>query len=134
MKIYTDNDYKIVALDIEPAHFEYLFEVDEDKSEMFGNWCDTCIRGYKYEPQFEMSFDNDGTHLRDEITGEFMYKLDKYNGKKISGFACYPYIDYHTLVLIQKQYEDSQKQVHVLNNQIEYLSMISNIEMDVSHE
>jgi len=38
------------------------------------------------------------------------------------------------IVLFQKQYEESQKQVQTLNAQIEYLSMMSGLETEVDHE
>lgn len=67
-------------------------------------------------------------------TGELLYKFDE-NGERIpAGYACYPFVDYSTLMLIQKQYEASQKQVQALNAQIEYLSMMSGTETEVGHE
>jgi len=134
MKIYVNENYQIVALDTEPEAYRWLFDTDQTKEEMFGNWCDTCIQGYKYEPQHEFLFNEDGSNARDEKTGELLYKLDEEGNKIPAGFACYPFIDFQTLMLIQKQYEESQKQVQALNAQIAYLSMMSGIEMEVGHE
>jgi hypothetical protein len=81
-----------------------------------------------------MIFNEEGSNVRDGKTGELLYKLDG-NGEKIpAGYACYPFVDHKMLMLIQKQYEDSQRQVQALNAQIEYLSMMSGIETEVNHE
>lgn len=126
MKIYTNSEYEILSLDKQPEIYKYEFETKQKKEELFSNWCDACIYGFRYEPIYEMAFNEDGSNERDEKTGQLLYRLDE--GNKISqGYACYPFVDYKTLMLIQKQYEDSQKQVQALNAQIEYLSMLSGI-------
>lgn len=134
MKIYVNQNYEIVSLDIEPEIYKKVFEVEQIRTEMFGNLCDTVINGYKYEPQYEFLFNEDGSNARDEGTGELLYKLDDAGNKIPTGYACYPFVDYQTLMLIQRQYEDSQRQVQALNAQIEYLSMMSGIETEVDHE
>lgn len=134
MKIYVNELYEILSLDMESLNYSKIFETERSREEMFGNWCDTCIQGYKYEPQYEFLFNEDGSNARDEKTGELLYKLDEKGNKIQNGYACYPFIDFRTLILIQKQYEESQKQVQVLNAQIEYLSMMSGIEMEVDNE
>jgi hypothetical protein len=131
MKIYVNDQNEILSLEKEPSYFKEVFKVERTREEMFGNWCDACICGYKYEPQYEFLFNDDGSNARDEKTGELLYRLDERGNKIQSGYACYPFVDYRTLMLIQKQYEDSQKQVQVLNAQIEYLSMMSGYEMEV---
>lgn len=134
MKIYVNENYEIISLEIEPEIYREIFEIELTRAEMFGTLCDACAQGYRYEPQYELLFNEDGSNARDEKTGELLYKLDG-NGEKIpAGYACYPFVDYTTLMLIQKQYEDSQKQVQALNAQIEYLSMMSGIETEVGHE
>jgi hypothetical protein len=124
MKIYVNEQYEILGLDTEVDGYKHVFETTQTKSDIFDNLCDTCIRGYKYEPLYEMLFNEDGSNARDEKTGELLYKLDKGGNKIFNGYMCYPFVDYKTLTLIQKQYEDSQKQVQALNAQIEYLSMM----------
>lgn len=127
MKIYVNDQYEILSLDDEPQLFSKVFEVEQQRKEMFGNLCDACINGYKYEPQYEFLFKEDGNHERDEETGELLYKLDDKGNKILTGYACYPFVDYKTLMLIQKQYEDSQQQVQALNAQVAYLQMMSGI-------
>lgn len=99
-----------MALEDVPTFWEHCVETEQTREKMFGNLCGTVVRGYKYEPQYELLFNEDGSNTRDEKTGELLFKIDK-NGKKIPAeYACYPFVDYTTLMLIQKQYEDSQRQ------------------------
>ena len=109
MKIYVNEQFEILSLDKEPIYFKDFFEVGETREEMFGNWCDACICGYKYEPQYEFLFNEDGSNAREEKTGELLYKLDESGKKVFTGYVYYPFIDYRTLMLIQKQYEDNQR-------------------------
>ncbi|MDW2799906.1 hypothetical protein RZO55_20245 [Clostridium boliviensis] len=134
MKIYTDINYTILALDDAPTCWEHCVETEQTREKMFGTLCDACIQGYKYEPQYEFLFKEDGNHERDVESGELLYKTDEDGDKIQIGYACYPFVDYKTLTLIQKQYEDSQKQIKVLNAQIEYMSMMSGIEMEANNE
>lgn len=108
MKLYLNDRYEIIALDEKPVNYEYCFEVNETREEMFGNWCDTCIQGYKYEPQYKLLFNEDGSNARDKETGELLYNLDSEGNKIPAGYAYYPFIDYNTLTLIQKQHEENQ--------------------------
>lgn len=134
MKIYVNDQYEILSLDNESQGYCKVFEVEQTREEMFGNFCDACIQGYKYTPQYEFLFNEDGSNARDEKNGELLYKLNN-NGEKIfQGYACYPFVDYRTLMLIQKQYEDSQRQVQSLNAQIAYLSMMTGYETEVGNE
>lgn len=127
MKIYTDINYVILALDDAQVSYVNCYEVDKTREEMFGKLCDAVIGGYKYEPQYELLFNEGGSNARDEGTGELLYKLDDAGNKIPTGYACYLFIDYNTLILLQKQYEDSQQQVQVLNAQVAYLQMLSGI-------
>ncbi len=134
MRIYVNEQNEILSLEDKPQWYSEVFEVSQTREEMFGNFCNACVQGYKYEAQYELLFNEDGSNARDEKTGELLYKLDD-NGKKIfQGYACYPFVDYRTLMLIQKQYEDSQKQVRALNAQVAYLQMLSGVETEVGHE
>ncbi len=131
MKIYVNNQYEILSLDKEPSSFYDVFDIDHTREEMFGNLCDSVIQCYKYEPNFELLFNEDGSNARDEKTGEILYKL-KDDGKKIfQGYVYYPFVDNRTLMLIQKQYEESKKLAQVSNAKIEYLFMMSGIDMGV---
>lgn len=129
MKIYTNHQYEILSLGQVPDSYMSPIEaeVSSTREEMFGNFCDAVIRGYKYEPMYEMLFNEDGSNSRDEATGDLLYKLNE-NGEKIfQGYSLHPFVDYHTLMLIQKQYEDSQKQARAFDSQIFHLSKISGI-------
>lgn len=109
MKIYVNDQFEILSLDKEPIYFKEVFEVEITREEMFGNWCDTCICGYKYEPQYEFLFNEDGSNARDEKTGALLYKLDENGEKVFIGYTYYPFVDHQTLMLIQKQYEENQR-------------------------
>lgn len=134
MKIYTNSNNEILSINNIPDNYTCVFNTEQTREEMFGRLCDAVILGYKYEPSYELLFNEDGSNARDDGTGELLYKLDDDGNKILTGYSCYPFADYQTLMLIQKQYEDSQRQVQALNAQIEYLSMMSGIETEVSHE
>lgn len=111
MKIYTNFTHDILAIDNPPEHYEHEIEVDRTREEMFGDLCDACICGYRYEPNYELLFNEDGSISRDEETGELRYKTDA-NGNRIhTGWQCYPSMDYLVLMAIQRQYEASQQQI-----------------------
>ncbi|RFZ77309.1 hypothetical protein DS742_19150 [Lacrimispora amygdalina] len=131
MKIYVNEQYEIIGLDKEVVGYKQIFETEQTRSDLFGSLCDACIYGYKYEPQYELLFNEDGSNARDKKTGEFLYKLDEEGNKIFNGYICYPFVDYKTLMLIQKQYEDSQKQVQKLSAQIAYLQMINDVTAEV---
>lgn len=133
MKIYTNSNYEIVSIDSEP-NYSHMMEVEQSREELFGNWCDTCICGFKYEPQYEFLFNPDGSNSRDKETGELLYKTDDKGNKIFNGYACYPFIDINTLNLIQKQYEESQKREKELTAKVKYLSMITGAEMEEDNE
>lgn len=134
MRIYTNNNYEILSVTEEPPEFKYVFEVNQTRENLFGNLCNTCIQGYKYEPQYELLFNDNGDNVRDEKTGELIFQLDKEGNKISNGFACYPFVNYQTLIMIQKQFEDSQNQVLTLNAKIEYLSMMTGADAEANHE
>ncbi|WP_349947352.1 hypothetical protein ABFV83_02370 [Lacrimispora sp. BS-2] len=134
MIIYVNERYEIVALNKEPLKFYKCYEMNQTKEEVFGSMCDTVISGYKYEPQYEFLFNEGGSNARDKVTGELLYKLDEKGNKKFNGYFLYPFINDSILMLIQKQYEESQKQVQAMNAQMAYLSMMSGIETEVHNE
>jgi UDP-glucose 6-dehydrogenase len=134
MKIYTNNNYEILSVNGEPNVFKYVYEVNQTREDLFGNFCNACIQGYKYEPQYELLFNENGGNLRDDKTGELIFRLDKKGNKIPNGFACYPFVNYQTLIMIQKQYNDSQNQVLALNAKIDYLCMMTGADTEVSHE
>lgn len=134
MKIYINECYEIVGLNNNKAEFAFEFETQQSREEMFMNLCDACIQGYKYEPQYELLFNDDGSNQRDEETGELLYKTDEKGNKIQTGYSCYPFVDYKTLTLMQKQYEESLEKEKVLTAKIEYLSMMAGVETEKSYE
>lgn len=114
MKIYMNANYEILSLDIPPSDYEHVEEVDQARSEMFGSLCDACVCGYRYEPAYEMLFNEDGSNKRDEKTGTLLYKTDGEGGRVRMGWQCYPFVDVRTIQLVQKQHEASQSQLNDL--------------------
>lgn len=111
MKIYTNCAHDILALDNAPEHYEHEIEVDQTREELFGNLCDACVCGYRYEPAYEMLFNDDGSNARDENTGELLYKTDAQGNRITVGWQLYPFMDYQVLMAIQRQYECAQRQI-----------------------
>lgn len=134
MKIYTNNNYEILSVNEKPSEFNHVFDIYQTREDLFGKFCNACIQGYKYEPQYELLFTENGENVRDEKTGELMFRLDKEGNKIPNGYACYPFVDYKTLILIQKQYEDSLNQLHALKAQINALSMMPGGNEEINHE
>lgn len=132
MKIYVNEYYEILSVDKVPDVYAKMIEITELKESLFGNYCDLVIQGYKYEPQYELLFNEDGSNARDEKTGEFFYKLDDEGNKIPAGYSCYPYMDYQTLMLIQKQYEENQRQTQTFDSQISHLATISGIGVETN--
>lgn len=134
MKIYVNEQYEILSIDLEAKSYSYVFEISQTREEVFGNLCDTCIKGYKYEPSYEFLFNDDGSNARDEEAGELLYKLDEKGNKIQNGFMCYPFVPQSTIIMIQQQYEESQKKEKALTAKIEYLSMMTGVKTEVSNE
>jgi len=132
MKIFVNERYEILSLDIAPQEYEYCLDSSFTRNELFGDLCDVVVKGHKYEPQYELLFNKDGSNARDEKNGELLYKLDDEGNKIPSGYSCYPYIDYQTLMLIQKQYEESRKQTQAFDSQISHLATISGIGVETN--
>lgn len=66
MMIYTNERYEIVALNNRPFKYKMKFQAQQTREKLFGELCNTCILGYKYEPQYQMIFNEDGSNARDE--------------------------------------------------------------------
>lgn len=111
MKIYTNLNYEIISLDIIPDYYEHEIEVEQTREEMFGNLCDACVCGYRYEPVYELLFNEDGSNARDKDTGDLLYKTDECGNRIHTGWQCYPFMDYQVLMAIQRQHEASQHQI-----------------------
>lgn len=98
MKIYVNEQYEICAL--RSTDRTDLMEM-EVPTETLGNWCDTALMGYKYEPSWACN-----------ENGEFL--LDDEGNRIQAGYAFYPFIDFNTLLLIQQEHEKSQQELTAL--------------------
>lgn len=100
MKIYTDRNYNIISLDTLPNEYIHEIETDKTREELFGKWCDECIRKYRYEPTYELLLDQTGNVVLNEH-GNPIYKTDS-NGNKIqNGWTWYPLVTEQLLQQIQ---------------------------------
>lgn len=98
MKIYINERYEICEL--RSTDRMDLIEV-EANPETLGNWCDTALKGYKYEPSWAC-----------DENGEFI--LDDEGNRIQAGYAFYPFIDFNTILLIQQEHEQSEQKLTAL--------------------
>lgn len=104
MKIYTNEYYEICAINSTDRTDLTEHEIDDD---FFAGKCEDYIFGYRYEPQFDMEFNENGeTVLNDD--GTPVYKLDDNGEKVIIGWSLYPWQDYNLLCIAQNKYEQEQ--------------------------
>lgn len=124
MKVYVNEQYEICALRSTDNRDLIEFEVSP---ETLGNWCDTALMGFKYEPSWAC-----------DENGEFILN---YEGNRIqAGYAFYPFIDFNTLQLIQQEHEQSQQELTVLQlalaesyeENIALLEQITNTQLSLS--
>lgn len=104
MKIYTNTQHEICA--VESTDRTDLTEHEIDK-ETLGDWCDTCLCGYKYEPAYEYETDENGNSKMDE-SGAYVCKLDADGNEKLIGWSFYPFVDINVLSRIQQEHENRQ--------------------------
>lgn len=114
MKIYT-NEYDEIC-DVNSTQRTDLtqYEIDD---ETFKGKCITYICGYKYEPQYQVEVDTDGT-IKKTKDGDVVYTLDE-NGNKIPcGFSLYPFVDYNVLLRIQAEHDAQELYLEELTQSI----------------
>ena len=105
MKLYTNEQHEIIGYtpDYVPKEYAHEYEVEED---LVWNRSFPVMCGYKYEPQYELDFNKDGTMKYDD-QGNLVYKLDDEGEKIFTGYSFYPFID--TRVLDRLQQEADQR-------------------------
>ncbi len=105
MKIYTNDSHEIIGYgpNYIPSEYSHEYEVSDD---LVGNKSFPVMCGYKYEPQYELDFNEDGTMKYDD-QGNLVYKLDDEGEKIFTGYSFYPFID--TRVLDRLQQEADQR-------------------------
>lgn len=105
MKIYTNDQHEIIGYEPNyiPSNYAHEYEVEN-------NFLDrksyTVACGYKYEPQYELDFAEDGS-LQYDDQGNPKYKLDDEGQKIFVGYGFFPFID--TQVLARFQQEADQR-------------------------
>lgn len=101
MKIYTNDSHEIIGYgpNYIPSEYSHEYEVSDD---FVGNRSYPVMCGYKYEPQYELDFNKDGTMKYDD-QGNLVYKLDDEGEKIFIGYGFYPFIDTRVLDRIQQE-------------------------------
>ena len=101
MKIYTNEQHEIIGYspDYVPTEYANEYEVEDD---FIGNRSFPVMCSYKYEPQYELDFNEDGTMKYDE-NGDLIYKLDDEGEKIFTGYGFCPFIDTRVLDRLQQE-------------------------------
>lgn len=109
MKLYTNLNHEIVGYS--PSHIpvEYVNEYDVEDG-MLNGMAFPVICGYKYEPNYELEFNTDGSLKYDE-QGNLVYKTDEDGEKIFTGYAFYPFVDYQVLEKLQVMNDENEKKV-----------------------
>ena len=101
MKIYTNNSHEIIGYDPDyvPSEYSHEYEVSDD---FVGDRSYPVMCGYKYEPQYELDFDEKGA-LKYDDQGNLIYKLGEDGEKIFVGYSFYPFIDSQVLIVLQRE-------------------------------
>ena len=103
MKIYVNENYEIAAL--YHTDREDLMEIEVER-ETLGNWCDTALLCFKYEPSYQYDPDKDE------------YILDEEGNKIQQGWAFYPNVDFNIIQSIQDIYDRNIRILEESNNEL----------------
>lgn len=109
MKLYTNSNHEIIGCS--PSHIpvEYVNEYDVE-DDMLNVMEFPVVCGYKYEPKYELDFNEDGSLKYDE-QGNLVYKTDEDGEKIFTGYAFYPFVDYQVLEKLQVMNDENEKKV-----------------------
>ena len=101
MKIYANDWHEIIGYEPNyiPAEYAYEYEVRDD---LLAGKSYTVVCGYKYEPQYELDFAEDGS-LQYDDQGNLEYKLDDEGQKIFVGYGFFPFIDVQVLDRFQQE-------------------------------
>lgn len=114
MNIFTNEYHEICAINTTTRLDLTKYEIDDS---MFAGKCEAFICGYKYEPQYQLEMNSDGTNKKDEF-GNDVYVLDDDGNKILSGFSIYPFIDYNVLLRIQAEHDAQELLLEELTQSI----------------
>lgn len=109
MKIYTNLNHEIIGYSPAyiPSEYAYEYDVEDD---MLNGMAFPVVCGYRYEPQYELDFNEDGSLKYDE-QGNLVYKIDEDGEKIFTGYAFYPFVDYQVLEKLQVMNDENEKKV-----------------------
>lgn len=113
MKLYTNENHEIIGYSPNyiPSEYAHEYEVGD---ELFSGKSFSVVCGYKYAPQYELDFNEDGSLKYDEH-GELVYKLDEEGEKIFQGYALYPFIDSQVLARLQQEADERKKEIDDIN-------------------
>lgn len=109
MKIYTNENHEIIGYSPNYIPSEYAHEYDVEDDLLSGKSF-TVACGYKYEPQYELDFAEDGS-LQYDAQGNLKYKLDDEGEKIFTGYGFFPFIDSQILNKLQVMNDENEKKV-----------------------
>ncbi len=101
VKIYTNEQHEIIGYEPSYVPVEYVNEYDVE-DDLVGNRSFPVMCGYKYAPQYELDYNEDGTMKYDE-NGDLVYKLNEEGEKIFTGYGFFPFIDSQVLDRLQQE-------------------------------
>lgn len=109
MKLYTNENHEIIGYspNYVPESYVHEYEVGD---ELFSGKAFAVVCSYKYAPQYELDFNEDGSLKYDEH-GELVYKLDDEGEKIFQGYGFFPFIDSQILNRLQVMNDENEKKV-----------------------
>lgn len=122
MKIYTNENHEIIGCEPNYIPEKYVHEYDVWDDLLSGK-AFTVVCGYKYEPQYELDFNEDG-YLKYDDQGNLVYKLNEHGEKIFNGYGFYPFIDTQVLARFQQEYEQRKQETDRLTNENDNLTLL----------
>lgn len=114
MKIFTNEYHEICDINSTTRTDLTEYEISDDS---FQGKCASYICGYKYEPQYQLVLNEDGTNKQDEL-GNDIYVLDDSGNKILTGFSLYPFVDYNVLLRIQAEHDAQELMLNELTQSV----------------
>lgn len=104
MKLYTNDQHEIIGYEPNYIPADYANEYEAEDGLLSGKSY-TVACGYKYEPQYELDFNEDGSMKYDD-QGNLIYKLDDEGQKIFVGYGFFPFIDTQVLARFQQEADE----------------------------
>lgn len=115
MKLYTNEQHEIIGYDPNYIPFEYSHEY-EVSDDLVGNKSFPVMCGYKYAPQYELDYNEDGT-MKYNKNGDLVYKLDEEGERIFTGYGFCPFIDSQVLDRLQQEADQRSSDLTVVRQE-----------------